>query len=59
MLTNLKEVIDKLQKQNKFFQIKVRELKVEKEQLAILNKNLLNKVDSLEEKIKQKINWLV
>ena len=58
LLTNLKEVIDKLQKQNKFFQIKVKELKVEKEQLVILNKNLLDKVDFLEENVKQKFVWL-
>ena len=54
LLTNLKEVIDKLQKQNKFFQIKVKELKVQKEQLVIWNKNLLDKVDFLEENVKQK-----
>ena len=54
LLTNLKQVIDKLQKQNKFFQIKVKELKVQKEQLVIWNKNLLDKVDFLEENVKQK-----
>ena len=58
LLTNLKQVIDKLQKQNKFFQIKVKELKVQKEQLVIWNKNLLDKVDFLEENVKQKFVWL-
>ena len=52
MLTDLKDIIEKLQTKNTFFQKQVEILKIEKKQLINLNKILINKVNCLEEKLK-------
>ena len=54
LLFNLKEIIDKLQAESNYFKTQVEKLKFEKKQLIVSNKNLSNKVDCLEEKLKTK-----
>ena len=54
LLFNLKEIIDKLQAESNYFKTQVEKLQFEKKQLIVSNKNLSNKVDCLEEKLKTK-----
>ena len=55
MLTNLKEIIGELQNKNIYFQTQVKQLQTEKKQLILLNRNLSNKVNCLEENLKEKV----
>ena len=49
LLTNLRSIIDKLQFEKDYFKTQVEKLKIEKNKLLILNKNLTNKMTILEE----------
>ena len=59
LLTNLKEIIDKLQSERNHFKSQVEKLQLEKQKLIISNKNLSNKVSCLEETLKMKFALLV
>ena len=50
-LENLKEIVEKLQNERNYFKSKVNLLIIEKERLHTSNKNLMNKVKCLEEKV--------
>ena len=52
LLTNLKEIIDKLQAKNISFQNQVKKLKIENKQLIILNKKLSIDVNYLKKELK-------
>ena len=54
LLTNLKEIIDKLQAKNISFQNQVKKLTIEKKQLIILNNKLSIEVNCLNEILKSK-----
>ena len=54
LLLNLKEIVEKLQAERNYFKTQVENLQFERKQLIISNKNLSNKVDCLEEKLKTK-----
>ena len=51
---NLKSIVDKLQSEKAYFKTQVEKLKIEKNQLALLNKSLAIKVDSLQEELQKK-----
>ena len=53
-LVNLKEIIEKLQSDNFYFQTKVESLQIENKQLTKSNRNLFNEVNNLKEKLKTK-----
>ena len=58
-MVNLKEIIEKLQSDNFYFQTQVENLQTENKQLTLSNKNLFNEVNSLKEKLKIKnIVWV-
>ena len=50
-LESLKEIVQKLQNERNYFKSKVELLNVEKKRLNTSNKNLMNKVKCLEERI--------
>ena len=52
-MTNLKVLVDNLQSKASYFQAQVVKLKIEKKQLIISNKKLSNKVNSLENHLKE------
>ena len=54
LLLNLKEIVEKLQAERNYLKTQVENLQFEKKQLIVSNKNLSNKVDFLEEKLKTK-----
>ena len=54
MLENLKEIIEKLQTEKSYFKTQVEKLKIEKNQLAVSNKSLAIKVDSLQKELQRK-----
>ena len=54
LLLNLKEIVEKLQAERNYLKTQVENLQFEKKQLIVSNKNLSNKVDCLEEKLKTK-----
>ena len=54
MLENLKEIIEKLQTEKSYFKTQVEKLKIEKNQLAVSNKSLASKVDSLQKELQRK-----
>ena len=53
-MVNLKEIIDKLQSKNIYFQTQVEILQSENKQLVISNENLSIEVNSLKEILKTK-----
>ena len=53
LLTNLKVLVDNLQAKTTYFQTLVENLKIEKKQLIISNKNLSKKVNCLEDYIEK------
>ena len=55
LLINLKEIINKLQSEKNYFKTQVVKLQVEKKQLVISNKNLINKVNMLEKGLQSKV----
>ena len=54
LLVNLKEIIEKLQSDNFYFQTQVENLQIENKQLTISNKKLVNEVNGLKENLKVK-----
>ena len=54
LLTNLKEIIDKLQAKNISFQNKVKKLTIENKQLIVSNNKLSIEVNCLKEVLKSK-----
>ena len=54
LLVNLKEIIEKLQSDNFYFQTQVENLQIENKQLTISNKKLVNEVNDLKENLKVK-----
>ena len=51
LLTNLKEVIEKLQSEKNFYKTKVEFFKVDNKRLNVVNKKLIEKVKCLEDKL--------
>ena len=51
---NLKSIVDKLQSEKAYFKTQVEKLKIEKNDLAVSNKSLAIKVDSLQEELQKK-----
>ena len=56
LLTNLRSIIDKLQFEKDYFKTQVEKLKIEKNKLLILNKNLTNKMTVLEESLQKNVS---
>ena len=54
LLTNLKEIIDKLQAKNTSFQNQLKELTIENKKLIVSNKKLCIEVNCLKEDLKSK-----
>ena len=54
LLVNLKDIIEKLQSDNFYFQTQVENLQIENKQLTISNKKLVNEVNGLKENLKVK-----
>ena len=50
----MKEIIEKLQTEKNYFKTQVEKLQIEKNQLAVLNKSLATKVDSLQKELQRK-----
>ena len=57
LLSNMKEIIEKLQSDNYYFQTQVKNLQIENKHLTIPNKNLSKELSSLKENLKRK-NYL-
>ena len=53
---NLKSIINKLQSEKAYFKTQVEKLNIEKKQLIISNKNILNKVNMLEKHLQTKVS---
>ena len=51
LLTNLKELIEKLQSEKNFYKTKVEFLKIDNKRLYVVNKKLIEKVKCLEDKL--------
>ena len=51
LLTNLKEVIEKLQSEKNFYKTKVEFLKIDNKRIYVVNKKLIEKVKCLEDKL--------
>ena len=51
LLTNLKEVIEKLQSEKNFYETKVEFLKIDNKRVYVVNKKLIEKVKCLEDKL--------
>ena len=56
LLTNLKEIVDKLLSENAYYKTQVEKLMIEKKQLIVSNKNLTNKVRKFEKDLQKKIS---
>lgn len=54
LLSNLKEIIEKLQSDNFYFQTQVENLQIENKHLTISNENLSKELSSLKENLKIK-----
>ena len=59
LFANLKEIIEKLQKEKNYLITQVEKLQIEKSQIAISNKNLINKVSFLQKELQEKTLPLV
>ena len=56
LLMNLKCIINKIQSEKIYFKTQVEKLNIEKKQLIISNKNILNKVNMLEKHLQTKVS---
>ena len=56
LLTNLKEIVDKLLSEKAYYKTQVEKLMIEKKQLIVSNKNLTNKVKMFEKDLQKKIS---
>ena len=59
LFANLKEIIEKLQKEKNYLITQVEKLQIEKSQIAISNKSLINKVELLQIELRRKTLPLV
>ena len=55
----MKDIIEKLQTEKNYYKTQVETLQIEKNQIAISNKYLMNKVDSLKKELQRKTFMLV